>query len=115
MIDWPWQAWTAIIALITLHLLIGGILVRGMDRLNRAQSKADQVEKEVDAATIAIANSRSEIERIEKELVDHRVVVAREYVSNETLVSLESRIVEAINRLGDRLDKMFQVGLREHA
>jgi hypothetical protein len=63
--------------------------------------------KSSESLSIGIAKIGLEIERLEKDLVEHRVTVAREYVSKETLTSLESRIVEAINNLGDRLDKKF--------
>ena len=78
----------------------GGVLVRLMDRLNKSEAKSD-------SAAFATTATNLEMERLRADLVDHRVAVAKEYVSKDTLASLETRIVDAINRLGDRLDKMF--------
>ncbi len=82
--------WTAISAIVAIVIAIGGVVVRLMDRINKA---------EIRSATV---------DRLEHDLVEHRVAVAREYVSKETLANLETRIVEAINRIGDRLDQILQ-------
>lgn len=92
--------WSAVGGIAVAILAIVTVLARLMDRLNKAESKAT-------AAAISAADVKTEVGRVESELVQHRVDVARSYVSKETLASLETRIVEAINRLGDRLDKLF--------
>lgn len=99
--------WTALGVIATVVSICGGVLVRLMDRLNQAEARAETAEKVANSASIAIQANHLEIDRIKADLVDHRVAVAREYVSKDTLASLETRIVDAINRLGDRLDKMF--------
>jgi hypothetical protein len=99
--------WTALGVVFS---ILSGILwfVIGLtDRLNKAEAKAETADAQANTARISVAANRVEIDRLETSLVEHRVAVAREYVSKDTLASLESRIVEAINRLGDRLDRMF--------
>lgn len=99
--------WSAIGVVVTILSICGGVLVRLTDRLNKAEGKAEAADTKAAAAAISVASNGLEIERLRADLVDHRVAVAREYVSKDTLASLETRIVDAINRLGDRLDKMF--------
>jgi hypothetical protein len=99
--------WTALGVLVAIISAIGGVVVRLTDRLNQAEAKAETADAQANTARISVAANRVEIDRLETSLVEHRVAVAREYVSKDTLASLESRIVEAINRLGDRLDRMF--------
>jgi hypothetical protein len=99
--------WTALGVLCSIIIAIGGVVVRLTDRINKSEAKADAALTLADSAKISVAANRLEIDRMENSLVEHRVAVAKEYVSKDTLASLETRIVEAINRLGDRLDRMF--------
>lgn len=82
--------------------------MRFSDRITKADAKAEASEAAAHAANIATAATHLELERLEADLVNHRVDTAKEYVSKGTLESLENRIVDAINRLGDRLDKILQ-------
>ena len=81
--------------------------MRLSDRITHADAKAKAAELAAQNANVAVAAAGLEVERLKADLVDHRVDVAKEYVSKDTLASLENRIVEAINRLGDRFDKML--------
>lgn len=78
------------------------------DRITKADSKAEAAETAAGNANIAVSGMHLEMDRLKTELVDHRVAVAREYVSKDTLATLESRVIDAINSLGQRLDKLFQ-------
>lgn len=99
--------WTVIAAIVTVVIAIGGVLVRLVDRLNKAEARADGAERQAVGAAASVGNAHLAIGRMERELVEHRVIVAEKYVSKETLSALETRIVDAINNLGDRLDKLF--------
>ncbi len=46
------------------------------------------------------------------ELNAFRLEAARRFVTDEMLVKVEERVVEAINRLGDRLDRLLDDRLR---
>lgn len=74
------------------------------DRITKADAKAKAAETAAQNANVAAAASHMEIDRIRAELVEHRVSVAREYVSTGTLERLESRVISAINSLGARID-----------
>lgn len=74
------------------------------DRITKADAKAHAAEQAANNANISAAAAHLEADRIRSELVDHRVAVAKEYVSTGTLERLESRVIDAINRLGQRLD-----------
>lgn len=41
------------------------------------------------------------------ELAEYKLLVAREYATGDAIKEVEERVVEAINRLGDRFDKYF--------
>jgi len=42
-----------------------------------------------------------------QELADYKLTVAREYATAAAIKEVESKVVEAINRLGDRFDRYF--------
>lgn len=50
---------------------------------------------------------RTRIDAIEKDHAGFREKVARDYVSRDALRELEERLVNAIERLGDRFDRYF--------
>jgi hypothetical protein len=45
--------------------------------------------------------------RVERDLGEFKVEAARRFVTDEMLTKVEERVVEAINRLGDRLDRLL--------
>src|SRR5580704_15855692 len=96
----PWEAWIALAALITVHVTVGAVMVRALDRINAAKTEADEAKQSADTNTAKVA-------LLEKDLVDHRIAVARDYVSKDALRDVETRIRGAIRRLSDRLDKRF--------
>lgn len=95
------------IAIGTFALLVATAFVRLIGWLNKTDAKAADADKKAENTALGVAAVRVELERLQSLMNQHRVEVAREYVSKDTLASLETRIVEAINRLGDRLDRMF--------
>lgn len=93
--------WSAVGVTFTIMSGLVGYAFRLAGLLGAANSKADAAQKQAAGATARVID-------MEKQLTDHRVAVAKDYVSNDTLAKLENRIVDAINRLGDRLDDMFK-------
>jgi len=51
---------------------------------------------------------QKQINDVRKDLAEYKENVAKEYVTQNTLEKVEVRIVEAINKLGDRLDRMLE-------
>lgn len=98
----PW-IWTATGAMFTIISGIIGYAVRLAFRLAKTEAKAEEALEQCQTCTAI-----SRVADMERELTEHRITIARDYVSNETLAKLENRIVDAINRLGDRLDGMFK-------
>jgi len=90
--------WGALTAFIMLQIALGGVVVRLMDRLNKAEAKAT-------SAADNVKMTFSLIDRMEGELVAHRVESAKSFVSHDTLRQIESRIMGAIEHLGERIDK----------
>ena len=73
------------------------------NRISDANAAATAAGKQASSATARVIS-------LEKELTDLRVEVARDYVSKGTLDGMEKRVVEAINRLGERVDHAFAKG-----
>jgi|SRR5581483_10369480 len=96
---------------LAIAVAIGSLCVSGIAIITfwmKISHRIDEADAKAEAADKAAASADVRIVSVEKELVEHRVSVAREYVSKETLVSLEKRIVEAINQVGVRLDSLFK-------
>lgn len=102
----------------TLITTIGGLLaicvsgfavvkfwMRLSDRITEADAKAKAAETAASNANIQAVALHLEIDRLKAELVEHRVAVAKEYVSKETLDKLESRVIAAIDSLSQRIDR----------
>lgn len=95
------------LALITCCGLVGGWVFRLSARLGQADAKADAAAEKAVAAALTNAALRIDLEHTQNALVEHRVYVAKEYVSNTTIQGLEEKLIKAIDRLGDRLDTLF--------
>lgn len=88
-LSWPEIA--GIIALATFGMTFVGVAWKLHDRI----AKGDD-------------SIRRDVEVVRSDLASFREQVAREYVSREHLRELEDRLVSAIERLGDRLDRLFE-------
>lgn len=80
-------------------------------RLTSAESAAEDAKREAEAAVVrnaALCASLSlKIEAQEKALVEHRVDVAREYVSNATMIGMKQEMMQAFHSVNERLDQMI--------
>jgi len=95
--------WGALAALVGFLLTFAGALFKVSDRLNKAESTASN-------ANISALAADIRIHQLERDLASHKEYVAREYVSRDVLSALETRLIDAINRLGDRLDSALGAG-----
>jgi multidrug resistance efflux pump len=96
-----------ICALITSIGLVGGWVFKLSTRLATADAKADAAAKDAQTAALTVGGLEATLEKTRGELVAHQVLVAREYASNQTIQQLEDKLIKAVDRLGDRLDKLF--------
>ncbi len=87
-------------AIVAVFLALTGWQWRLASRLSNAETSAEQ-----GARLAAEADARADI--LERRLNEHQVYSAREYANRENLAALENKLIEAINRLGDRLDNAF--------
>lgn len=76
--------------------LVGGWVWKLSGRLAKAEARTTAAEVLASGASVKASN-------LEKELADHRGHVAAEYLSTDSM----KKITTAINRLGDRLDRVF--------
>jgi biopolymer transport protein ExbB/TolQ len=99
--DIDWQISGTVVVVLAAHLVAVVIfLTRAADRASRSELAVREVEKKL----------RHLEERIALEataLAYFREQVAREYVSREAMRELEERVVRAIDRVGDRLDRII--------
>lgn len=62
----------------------------------------------IEAAAEVAREARAETEKLAKELAEFKVDVARNYATAAMVAAVESSVVAAINRLGDRMDRIFE-------
>lgn len=72
-----------------------------------------KAEGKAEAAYIAAAAVEQEAKRVAISLAEFKEKVARDYVSHEALRQMEDRLVGAIDRLADRMDKLFEPRLTD--
>lgn len=94
-------------SLLTALGLGGGWVFKLSTRLAAADAKADAAAEKANMAALTAQALRVALDSNERDLVEHRVYVAKEYVSNATIAGLEEKLIKAIDRLGDRLDTLF--------
>lgn len=100
--------WLAVIALASFVITVGGKVWQLATRLSDTEAKAEAAATRADLAGINVAANTIRCETMARLLSEHKERIAEEYVSNRSLEKLENRLVEAISRLGDRLDKLFR-------
>ena len=90
-----WQELAAIIVMATFMMGLGAAIWRMADRISKGDADVE---------------ARSDIKhsKAAADLSAFREYVAREYVAKESLRELEDRLVAAIERLGDRLDRILE-------
>ncbi|QKV20224.1 hypothetical protein [Oricola thermophila] len=102
-------------AILTVAVVLGGGLVAWGTVRNQVQANAsaiDDLETDVAAreAEIKLVAERVESVRAKsaKELDAFRIEVARSIPTNEALAALEDRLLDAVNRLGDKFDRFVE-------
>lgn len=77
-----------------------GFWMNFSDRITKADARAA-------AAEIAAKDSSGQVAILSASFSLYRENVAKEYIHRETMHEVEDRLTQAINRLGDRLDKIL--------
>lgn len=101
-------AWSAVIAGGVLGLAILVQLIRLTRSLTMTATTAEGADKKADKSIVAFDLNKLEIERIRSELTDHRIAVAREYVTQSALHDMELKIMNGFRDLTLRLDTLFR-------
>lgn len=97
-------------------MIVGAVgawfLLRG--DLTAAKEDVVDLKARLDALTSAHAATLQRVEQVRaksaNELAQFQLKVASEYATHAAIKEVEGRVVEAINRLGDRFDKYFDRG-----
>jgi flagellar basal body-associated protein FliL len=92
------ENWIAVAAIVvTIVLAIIGAVAIWAVRVNKGVSAEKSAEK-----------AHERIDELNSAFGEFRAHVAANYASNTMLDQMEKRVVDAINRLGDRLDRAFE-------
>lgn len=59
-------------------------------------------------AAADVAEVKADVAKVTADLAEFKVHVAANYAGNSTIEQVENRLIEAINRLGDRLDRVLE-------
>lgn len=92
-----WQSIAALILMAGFVITVVTTIVKFTDRLTKAEgalAASERAEEKADSA--------------EKALADFRVEVARNYATSEMVKAVKNEVVDAINRLGDRFDRILE-------
>ena len=97
-----WDFGTATLSLIAIQI-IGFIVfvVRTHTRANEAHEMAKEMQEELDKAKLSIS-------ALGANLSLHREQVAANYVDREAMRDIKRELIEAINKLGDRVDQSLR-------
>ena len=88
-------------ALVAAVIAVSGWQWKLSGRISKTESDASSA-----FLNAAAAKMRSDI--LEDQFNEFRIHVASEYANRDHLEQLEKKLIDAINRLGDRLDKVFE-------
>ncbi len=72
------------------------------------RNRIDTLDKDVRAADSRIADARALAVKALGDLADFKVEAAKQFVTDEMLAKVEERVVAAIDRLADRLDRILE-------
>lgn len=79
------------------------------DKIGAAKAAADTARADAAALKSRVDSNDVQIMAMNAAFSLHREQVARDYINRDTLREAETRITQAIDRLGDRLDRVFEV------
>lgn len=77
------------------------------DRITKADAKAERAETIAQEAKTDAHEANEKISLQSAAFALYREQVARDYIHREVMREVEDRLTDAINRLGDRLDKVL--------
>jgi len=95
MSEWGWLIGAAGVFLTFLTFYGGWVIAR-----QKGESAADTAKE-----------AKATIEAVKADLAAFKTEVARDYASAKMVEQVESRVVSAIDRLGDRLDNIVEIVL----
>lgn len=100
--------WGAIAVAVGSMISIVTFWTRYSDRITKASAKADAA---YDIAQEAKKDAHEASEKIALQSISfglYREQIAREYIHREVMREVEERLTQAIDRLGDRLDRVLE-------
>lgn len=98
--------------------VIGGLVVAAValltfwmalaSRITSAQVRADEAEKLAIAATASAKEANEKTTLLSASFGIYREQIARDYIHREVMREVEDRLTAAIERLGDRMDRVLE-------
>jgi|SRR5690242_18142017 len=100
--------WGALVTALGAISAIIGFWTCYSDRLTKADTKAVSAREAAEDAKKEAKAAQDRIGLLDQAFALYRERVAYEYTSRETLREVEGRLAEAIDRLGDRFDRVLE-------
>lgn len=82
--------------------------MRFSDRISKAESSANDAAKDATEAQLSARDANDKIAIQTAAFSLYREQIAREYIHREVMREVEDRLTQAIERLGDRLDRVLE-------
>lgn len=91
------------------HLLtIAAIIVAALSAFFIQRGNINTAVKEANEAKEEAKNAILRARELGAELANYRLEVSEKYATHKSLEQLEERIIQAVERIGDRLDRVFE-------
>jgi hypothetical protein len=89
-------------------IALAGLVLTGAGGFVVVIMRFGKVEAVAEAALAAAEGAEIKADTADKELSEFKERVAREYATSAMVVAVEGRVVAAIDRLGDRIDRILE-------
>jgi hypothetical protein len=100
--------WGAMATAVGSVIAIVGFWTRYSDRLTKADAKAVAAKEAAEDAKRDAKAAQDRVSLLDQAFGLYRERVALEYTSTKTLQAVETRLTDAIERLGDRFDRAIE-------
>jgi hypothetical protein len=99
--------WSVLAGVLSASAIVGKWVWELSDRCTTIEKAADEAKKAADSAGLRATTLCMRMDSLERALVEHRVSVAREYVSIDSFSGMKQELLQAIRNVNDRLDQMI--------
>ena len=103
-----WGMISAGIGAVTFAAAFAGFWMKFGTRLGQAEAMIAAAQAHAEAANEKAKEAAEKVALLSASFALHREQIAREYIHREVMREVEDRLTAAIERLGDRLDRVLE-------